>query len=298
MAASVRQRLLNLAHERNEEFQRVLIRYAIERLLYRLSLSEFSDRFMLKGAMLFSVWTDEPHRGTRDLDLWGRGASEPEDLVDVFKRICAVAADDGVLFDPSSVMAARIREDNIYAGVRVRFVADLAGARIPMQVDVGYGDAIDPPPEEIEYPTLIDMPPPRIKAYPREVTVAEKLQAMVSLGITNSRLKDFYDLAELSRRFDFDGERVTAAIRSTFARRDSAVPVEPPAGLTPEYYEDPARQAQWRGFLRRTAATDTTLVLAEVVERIRTFALPPMSAVASDEPFGLVWNSGGPWRER
>jgi predicted nucleotidyltransferase component of viral defense system len=298
MAESVRQRLLNLSRERGEEFQRVLVRYAIERFLYRLSLSEFGDRFTLKGAMLFSVWIDEPHRGTRDLDLWGRGSSEPEELVDVFRRICAVSVDDGVQFDASTVAAARIREDNIYAGVRVRFVATLAGARIPMQVDVGYGDSIDPPPEEIDYPTIIDMPPPRIKAYPREVTVAEKLQAMVAFGIANSRLKDFHDIAELSRRFDFDGERVAAAIRSTFARRDSAVPVEPPAGITPEYYEDPARQAQWRGFLRRAAATDPTLTLHEVVEQIRAFALPPLNAVAIDEPFELVWRPGGPWRQR
>lgn len=298
MAASVRQRLLNLSREQGEDFQRLLVRYAIERLLFRLSASPFKDRFMLKGAMLFTVWTDEPHRGTRDLDLWGRGVSDPVELADVFRDICSIGVEDGIVFDRQSVEASRIREDNTYAGFRVRFVATLAGARIWMQVDVGYGDAISPGPDDIEYPTILEMPAPRILAYPREVTIAEKLQAMVTLGITNSRLKDFYDIAELSIRFDFEGERLAMAIRSTFARRDTPVPTESPIGLTPEYYDDPSRQAQWRGFLRRSAAADGTVTLHETVERIVAFVLPPASAVAKGERFALFWPSGGPWRDQ
>lgn len=297
MAASVRQRLLNLSREQREDFQRLLVKYAIERLLYRLSMSQFSDRFMLKGAMLFTVWIDEPHRGTRDLDLWGKGTGDPDELAKVFHEICSIEVDDGIVFDPKSVEAWRIREDNMYAGVRVRFAAMLAGARVRMQVDVAYGDVIDPGPEEIEYPTILEMPAPRILAYPREVTVAEKLQAMVTLGITNSRMKDFYDIAELSMRFDFEGERLATAIRSTFARRDSPVPTETPIGLTSEYYADVARQRQWQSFLRNTAATDQTVTLPETVDRIKAFVLSALSAVAAAQPFKLFWSAGGPWRD-
>lgn len=297
LAASVRQRLLDRSRRAGEEFQRTLVRYAIERLLYRITVSEHSERFMLKGAMLFMVWAEEPHRGTRDLDLWGKGAADPDELATVFREICSVGVqDDGITFDVESITAERIREDNIYAGVRVRFFGDLSGARVPMQVDIGYGDAIDPPPVRIEYPTILDMPAPVILAYPREVVVAEKLQAMVSLGIANSRLKDFHDIAELARRFVFDGERLITAIRSTFERRGSSVPEETPAGLTPEYYEDPSRQAQWRAFLRRTAATDQSSSFDSIVEEVRRFVLPPLEAAGRAEPFSGGWPAGGPWQ--
>ncbi len=298
VGASVRQRLLNESRNAGEEFQRTLVRYAIERLLYRISISEHADRFMLKGAMLFTVWTSEPHRGTRDLDLWGRGGADPQELVDVFRSICVVQVDDdGIAFDPETVSAERIREENIYAGVRVRFAGTVSGARVPMQVDIGYGDAIDPPPETIDYPTILDMPAPRILAYPREVVVAEKLQAMVSLGMANSRLKDFHDIAELSRRFDFDGVRLTTAIKSTFERRGSSVPQEIPSGLTPEYYDDPSRQTQWRAFLRRTAATDQATTFASTVDEIRAFVLPLLETVGKGNPFVRRWPAGGPWRD-
>lgn len=232
LPASVRQRLLNLARERKADFQLILIQYAVERLLYRLSRSPYKDRFLLKGAMLFSVWSNEPFRPTRDVDFLGQGDSTVPTVKKSFAEICRTSVeDDGLEFLVDSIEGEEIRDDQEYRGVRLRFEARLAGARIPMQIDIGFGDAVAPPPEMIEYPVLLDLPAPKLRAYPREVVVAEKFQAIVVLGIANSRMKDFFDLWMLASVFDFEGLRLSRAIKATFERRKTPLPSASPLGI-------------------------------------------------------------------
>jgi hypothetical protein len=217
LAASVRQRLLNLAKERRADFQLILIQYGIERLLYRLTQSVYKDRFLLKGAMLFSIWSNEPFRSTRDVDLLGQGDNDIPTMLKVFKEICRTAVeDDGLQFLVDTIEGEQIRDDHEYQGIRLRFEARLAGARIPLQIDIGFGDAVAPPPELVDYPVMLDLPVPRLRAYPREVVVAEKFQAMVVLGIANSRMKDFFDIWMLASVFDFAGPRLSQGHRDDF----------------------------------------------------------------------------------
>lgn len=250
IGASVRARLLDRARAERSDFQILLTRYALERLLYRLSVSPHRDRFILKGAMLFVTWVADPFRPTRDLDLLGSGDNAAEAIAETFRAICAQpVADDGVKFDVATLEAAPIREEWEYGGVRVRTTATIAGARIPIQVDIGFGDAVTPTPVEINYPTLLDAPAPHLRAYPVETVVAEKFEALVTLGMANSRLKDFYDLWLIAQTFKFGRSTLSEAVQRTFERRGTALPADIPAGLADEFAA--ARAAQWRAFLTR-----------------------------------------------
>jgi len=298
-AASVKQRLLNLSRQRGEEFNLLLVRYGIERLLYRLGRSEHASEFVLKGAMLFHLWTAVPHRPTRDVDLLGRGTPDLARLEEVFRAVCALAVEeDGLDFASDSVVAERIKDDAEYEGVRVMLDARLGSARIRLQIDVGFGDATVPPPEPAEFPVLLDQPAPRLRAYRRETVIAEKLQAMVDLGLANSRMKDFFDLRFLAATFDFAGPELAGAIEATFARRNTAVPQEVPTGLTDGFAADIAKQTQWRAFLRRSGLDREDLELSTVVAGLRAFLLPPLEALAGGTPFEMDWPAGGPWRRR
>lgn len=272
LPASVRARLLNLAQAQGLPFDLVLTRYVLERLLYRLSQSKVAHRFVLKGAMLMMTWFEEPHRGTRDLDLLGFGDPNPEALAQAFREVMAIAAEDGLVFDVEALRTEPIREDVDYGGVRLKTVATLDRARIPVTIDIGFGDALEPEAVQIDYPVLLDMPIPRIRAYARETVVAEKFQAMVALGRANTRLKDFYDLWALSKSYEFDPERLALAIAATFARRDTVVPTEPPDALTAGFAEDAAKQAQWRAFIRDIEAAPPDLAL--VVRELEAFLMP------------------------
>ncbi len=295
LAASVRQRLLNRAKERGDDFQLVLTWYGIERLLYRLSHSRHADAFILKGAMLFSLWSGEAHRPTRDLDLLGFGDARVSRMEEVMREVCQVPCDDGLEFDPASVRGEEIRSPDEYDGVRIKLVGRLAGARVPLQVDIGFGDAVVPPAETIEYPSLLDLPPLRLRAYPREVVAAEKLQALVQLGMANTRMKDFYDLWMLARQFDFEGERLAQAIAATFERRRTPIPAEAPLSLTSEFHGNAAKQTQWRAFLHRGSVTEAA-ELATVVELIAAFVMPPAAAARAGDAFASRWQKGGPWK--
>ena len=299
IAASVRQRLLNLARERRADFQLILIQYAVERLLYRLSRSAHKDRFVLKGAMLFSVWSEEPFRVTRDLDLLGKGDNTVSALGRVFGQICKTPVDeDGLEFLDGKIDVEEIRDDREYHGVRLNFEARLAGARIPMQVDIGFGDTVAPPAEMIDYPVLLDHPAPRLMAYPREVMVAEKFQAMVDLGMANSRMKDFFDIWVVALMFDFEGKRLTQAIRTTFERRRTPLPAGPPLALTEEFSNDPAKRTQWNAFLRKGRFKIEEKDFGKVVSVLREFLMPPATAAAQSGDFSQPWSAGGPWRKR
>jgi hypothetical protein len=296
MAASVRQRLLNLSRERGEAFEYLLNRYGTERLLYRLSQSSSADQFILKGASLFQLWSDELHRPTRDVDLLGHGEPSLQRMSKLFAEICRVEVeDDGLVFEPNSVKAEQIREDDEYQGIRIKLTAYLEEARVSLQADVGFGDAITPPPEEIEYPTLLDQASPRLKAYPREAVVAEKYQAMVILGMANSRMKDFFDLWILATRFEFQGPVIAKAIRETFARRHTALPNIAPLALTAEFAEDNDKSKQWSAFLLRGNLTHHNLTLQEVTELLQRFLMPPTDATRLESIFQRHWKPPGPW---
>jgi hypothetical protein len=299
VSASVKQRLLNLARERNEDFNLLLTRYASERFLRRLGESVHAGEFVLKGAMLFHLWSGSSHRPTRDIDLLGSGAPAPDRLASVLRDVCDTAVDDdGLSFLGDTVTASRIRDDAEYLGVRVLLEARLGAARISLQVDIGYGDAIVPPPEEVDFPVLLDQPAPHLLAYRRETVVAEKLQAMVDLGLANSRMKDFFDLRFLSDSFSFDGTELAAAISATFRRREFTVPTEPPMALTEAFWEDEAKRTQWAAFVRKGRLRSTAGSLREVGLTLRGFLLPAMQAAATGAPFSHVWKPGGPWERR
>lgn len=251
-AASVHARLLKRAKKRGEDFNLLLTRYAVERFLYRLSVSPAREQFLLKGALLFDLWFDVPHRPTRDADLLGFGPADANALTEVMRSICAVAVDDAMIYDQTSVTTIEIREEANYGGLRVRLLGMLGKARCSVQVDVGYGDAVTPAPVDVELPTLLhDSPAPRLRAYPRETVVAEKLEAITSLGIANSRMKDFFDLRALLREGALDDETLARAIAATFQRRGTRLPERLPLGLTSEFALDALKQKQWRAFLEK-----------------------------------------------
>jgi predicted nucleotidyltransferase component of viral defense system len=265
-AASVRQRLLNLAKERDEDFEQILVRYALERLLYRLSLSSHRERFVLKGALLFRLWFDLEQRPTRDADFLGFGDADPATLAKIFGEVAAidVGPSDGLHFDATRVKAEEIRNESGYPGVRVSLRAELAKARIPVQCDIGFGDAVTPSPVLATYPTLLDMPPPELRVYPLETVVAEKLEAVVRFGVFNSRLKDYFDLWILKRYERLDKPVVVAAIGATFQRRGTTLPSATPVGLTDDFVH--RNQASWQAFLRRSnlVAPELAVVVAEL----------------------------------
>lgn len=269
VGASVRQRLLNLARASGQPLELLLTRYALERLLHRLSISPHRHRFVLKGALLLTTWFEAPHRATRDLDLLGFGDPSDDALLAVFREIMAITVDDGVSFDTAGLQVQPIREDLEYGGSRLRTTAALAGARIPIVVDVGFGDAIEPGAEDIDLPVLLEMPSPHLRAYSQETVIAEKLHAMVMLGLANSRMKDYYDVWMLQRGFEIDAGRLRRAIEATFARRGTEVPAMPPEGLSDAFAADPSKQAQWEAFVRNLSVPGPEL--GDVVSELRTW---------------------------
>jgi hypothetical protein len=299
VAASVRQRLMDLARKRGDDFQLILTRYVIERLLYRLSCSAYATEFVLKGAMLFPLWNDQPHRPTRDLDLLGIGEQSIEHLAGVFKAITGLSVeDDGLVFNSDTVRGELIKEDQEYEGVRVHCEARLGQARITLQIDIGFGDAITPKAEKIKYPTILEFQAPELQAYPRQTVVAEKYQAMVMLGIANSRMKDFFDLWILARSFAFDGPTLCRAIQATFRRRKTNLPSQPALALTAEFGADAAKVKQWQAFVRKGKLDVGETNLEEVCEFLRGFLVPPTQALVADEPFERTWRPAGPWTTR
>jgi len=294
VAASVRARLLNKARAEKIDFNLLLTRYALERVLYRLSVSEQRDQFLLKGALLFDIWFDVPHRPTHDADLLGFGSAEIPHLENLFRKISQVASDDGIAFQAESVKAAEIRKDANYAGVRVTMLGLLDGARCPVQIDIGFGDAVTPAPENVRYPAILDgMAQAQLRVYPRYTVVAEKLEAMVKLGILNSRMKDYFDLWVLARRSDFDGVVLATALRATFERRGTGIPAGLPLGLTDEFATHEQKNKQWSGFLRKNALEPMTL--EGVIHVLREFLAPVLRALATGDGFNGKWRASEGW---
>lgn len=292
---SIRNQLTQRAREHRENVQLLMTRYAIERVLYRLSVSRHRERFILKGAMLFSLWAPAPYRATGELDLLGLGDNAPEAVAVVFAEILAISAEeDGVVFKLETLRASAARLEDEYSGLRLDFIAEIGGARLPIRVDIGYGDAITPGPIEVEYPTLLAQSTPRLRAYPPETVVAEKFQAMVQLGMINTRMKDFFDLWAIAGAFAFDGAVLARAIQTTFERRETSLPVAVPAALTMAFAE--MKQVQWSAFLKRTEIALAPAPMPEVQTRISELVMPPTLAIVEHTSFTAHWPAGGPWR--
>jgi predicted nucleotidyltransferase component of viral defense system len=295
LAASVRQRLLNQAHAQGRPFQELLQYYAIERFLYRLAQSSHCDKFILKGALLLTAWQTPLSRSTVDIDLLGKTSNKLEHIASLMSEICGLDVEaDGVKFDPASIKTARIKEDVDYEGIRVRFRATLAGARVPMQIDIGFDDVIVPRATKIEYPTLLEFPAPVLQAYPKETVIAEKLEALTALATLNSRMKDFFDLWALSRVYPFEGPVLVKAIKATFKHRSAAIE-SLPEGLKDDFGKETTKSGQWTAFLRRARLTSAPSMFVETIRAVREFAHPPLSAAASGDPFEQNWKPGGPW---
>ena len=279
VAASVRARLLDVAKAQGVDFNQVLVRFALERILYRMTLSQHADRFLLKGALLFTLWYDMPHRATRDADLLGFGASDLVSVAETFRDIAAVAVDDGIAFDPASVTVEEIRKEAGYGGVRVIIAGELAKARCKTQIDVGFGDAVTPAPVDSVYPVLLDdLPAPKLRAYPTYTVIAEKLHAIALLGMTNSRLKDYFDLSVLLERETLDTDLLAQAIKATFERRGMSVPDAVPIGLTDEFAHDSSRQSSWLAFLKKNEIPPEPL--PAIVDRLRSALAPALNRAA------------------
>jgi hypothetical protein len=267
-AASIRARLLNRARTEKAEFNLMLTRYSLQRLLYRLSVSPWADQFLLKGALLFDLWFDQPHRPTRDIDLLGFGPSDIEHLIEVFQQVCMMPSDDGILFDHASVRAVPIRKEANYEGVRVTLVGILDNARCSVQIDVGYGDVVTPAPELVQFPALLDdVAAPSLRAYPVYTVIAEKYEAIVSLGMANTRMKDYFDLWFLATYAEIDAAILRQAVQATFTRRRTEVPAVVPMGLGSTFVASPIKQQQWRAFLSKSKLDAPGL--DEVVVKLR-----------------------------
>lgn len=295
-AESIRQRLRNELRARGEDVALGLQRYAVERFLYRLGRSKLRERFVLKGATLFAIWGTS-YRPTRDIDFTGYGSSDPDAVIRGFREICNTADDvDQLTFDGDTITTESIRDGSEYLGLRIRIRARLGESDIPIQVDVGFGNAIVPGPEETEYRTILGDPPPRILAYPRESVVAEKFNAMVTLGERNSRYKDFYDLYAMAGAFSFDRSTLARAMCATFARRATPVAADLPVALTARFFASEPRLLQWRAYVSRNNLTGAPSDFSQVGDLLARFLQPVWEDLRLEEERTGDWPPGGPWR--
>jgi hypothetical protein len=295
ISASVRDRLLNKARAEKLDYNLLLTRYALERMLYRLSISKQRDQFLLKGALLFDLWFDVPHRPTHDADFLGFGSAEIPHIEEIFRDICRIKVEDGIAFQPDTVKAAEIRKEANYAGARVTLLGMLDSARCPVQIDIGFEDAVVPGPDEVHYPVILgEMPEPHLHVYPRYTVVAEKLEALTSLGMLNSRMKDFFDLWILAKHSDFDGQILSRAVAATFERRRTAVPHGVPIGLSDEFINDDQKGKQWQAFLRKNALDP--MPLPTVIADLRGFLMPLLAAIAAGGSHDYPWRAGAGWQ--
>jgi predicted nucleotidyltransferase component of viral defense system len=296
VVASVLARLRNEAAAQGAPFNQVLQLYVIERFLYRLSKSRHVDGVVLKGALLLKTVGLPRARPTMDIDLLRQGKADRETLVALVVD-CAqiVDASDGLTFDPASVVTEEIAKDAKYKGTRVQISARMDNVRLSVQIDFGVGDVVVPSPRFIEYPSFLDQPTVRLRAYPIEAAMAEKFQAMVELDVANSRMKDFYDIWACSRHLAFDGAVFANSLTATFERRGTPLPVDVPTSLTAQYFESEARQRQWQAFVRRIGEPELAGQFADVVGKVAAFVMPPAIAAGQAEAFRSRWPAGGPW---
>ena len=296
ITASVHQRLLNKAKESSRPFNELLQYFAIERFIYRLSKSPHKDQFILKGALMFSAWCGPATRPTMDIDLLGKINNRLEVITAAIKDACLMDVEaDGISFNAETVEAVRITEDAEYEGVRVRVHGNLGKARVTLQINIGFGDVIVPSPSKVSYPAILDFPAPELEGYTMESSIAEKFQAMVKLGVLNSRMKDFYDIWILSRSFDFKGEVLAEAVEKTFANRNTSITLNATV-FDPSFGMDRDKNIQWQGFLRKTKLIDTPGSFEEVITVVKLFLEPLVTSIFERRAFKSIWTAPGPWR--
>ena len=296
IGASVHQRLKNVSKESGRTFNDLVQYYALERWLYRLSQSGHENLFILKGALMLVAWRAPILRATRDIDLLARTSNDLDGIKHIIAEICRTdVEDDGVWFDPDSVTTTRIAEDADYEGVRATFTGRIATTRLSMQIDMGFSDVVTPGPVEISYPTILDYPAPVLRAYNRETAIAEKFEAMVSLGRLNSRMKDFFDVWLLANTSDFSGADLSAAILATFRKRGMEL-TDVPQVFEDDFLLDPSKQSQWAGFLKRMRPSEAPSTFSDAVTSIRVFLQPVHEALRSGDSFKKTWKHPGPWR--
>lgn len=288
IAASIRQRLLDLARTRQEDFDFVLRQYVIQRLLYRLSCSAYVDQFLLKGALLFWIWNVNFHRPTRDIDLLSFGDNDVEHLVNVFQQVIHRYENDGLVFEVDSLRGSEIKEHAEYSGVRLAGFANLAKARIPFQVDIGFGDTVVPLDEKAEFPSFLDLPTPKLRIYPVYGMIAEKFQAIVMLGMANSRMKDFYDINIIAHTMKLDGNALLQAVNATFDRRKTEIIAEPLYVFSTDFKQDQDKHKQWRAFLSKNALKKE-MNFNEVIDELKYFLEPVYKAIAVHRSFRHQW---------
>jgi hypothetical protein len=298
MQASVRGLLQNKAKETNKPFAEMLQYYGMERFLYRLGKSPYSRQFILKGALMFTVWNMPQRRTTLDIDFLARFDNQINSIEKAIKDICkAPVVSDGLVFDPETVRGQRIKEDADYEGVRVKFVGFLERSRIPMQIDIGFGDIVYPVPKVFDYPVILDFPKPHLKGYPPESVVSEKFEAMVKLGLLNSRMKDFYDIWLMMRKFEFDGLNITQALKRTFEHRKTELPQSRPLFAEDIYNDTSDRQKLWIAFLRKGYIKHAPDKLSATAKAIEKFLIKPLDAIHKGLTFKQTWNIAGKWQD-
>ncbi len=296
LPASIRQRLLNHAHLSNRPFEELLRTFAMERFLYRLSISAHADKFTLKGALTLRIWDAPLQRPTMDIDLLGRTDNDVRAVENLIREICDVEVEpDGIVFDPTTIAGRVIREDADYEGVRIRLQGRLDNARTKLQIDIAFDPFVATESVVSDYPTILDLPAPRMKACSREATIAEKLQTMVYLGSINSRMKDFYDIWLLSRHFDFDGKILAGAVKATFEHRRTPIEAVPTA-LTPEFSNESENVFRWMAFVTKNHLNDAPVEFANVTEALAGFLLPVLGSFTESRHFDSIWKAPGPWR--
>jgi predicted nucleotidyltransferase component of viral defense system len=299
IAESVKARLLQIAKRDRVDFNLVLNNYALERFLYRLSRSQWKDRFLLKGALLFRLWYKTPFRPTSDIDLEGKTKNDLNEIIEIFKGICSTKVTaDGIMFLPETVKGEENREEGDYNGIKIVFRARIDRTDIPIQVDIGFGDAVEPSSQKVEYPVLLDFPIPQLLVYPLYSMISEKFQIMVKRGIANSRMKDYYDLWTISQHSDIDGKLLSQAIEATFKKRNTDIPTDIPLALDDQFSGDHFKQMQWSAFVKRIDAPETTPALKDIVAVLRMLLIPPVIALTNGKPFLKTWRAGKDWVEK
>lgn len=282
LAKSVKDRLLAIARREGRAFDILLVRFALERLLYRLSISAHAERFVLKGGMLVTVWVADDNRVTRDADFLGHGVADPDRLIDDFREIMSIESDDGLIFDIDALAASVIREEMEYGGIRLKTAAYLERTRIPVTIDIGFGDALAGATQRLDYPTLLELPVPQVRAYPPATVIAEKFQAVVALGVLNGRMKDYYDLWAIPRAIALSDDELDAAVRATFDRRRTPIPTERPPGLSTDMIEDEGKQKQWRAYAASLELENVSLKV--IVEAVWALVGPSCARLRAERP--------------
>ena len=299
LARSIHTRLVAKAKALGIEAQLLLERYALHRLLFRLSQSSHVERFLLKGAQLMLIWIGETARATRDADLLGFGDLSDNQLLQILEDLCTQSvADDGMEYLVETIQIAPIREENAYGGYRIHLWSQLGAARLRIPIDIGIGDAVTPEPEWVELPQILDLPAPKLQAYRPETSIAEKLETIVARGLLNSRLKDYFDIYVLSKNEAFESRALSAAIRDTFERRGTALPSALPVGLTMRFADEAGKRLQWRGFVSKTGVSDIPEDLGEIIEGIVRFLGPVTGEISKGDESETYWPPGGPWRSK